>query len=190
MIEEKEEWRDIKDYKNLYQISSLGRVKSLRRTVKSKNGYRTVNEKILKPRKKRNGYLQLLLSNEGKRTTMLVHRLVCEAFLHNPLNLPQINHKNEIKEDNRVENLEYCDARYNNNFGTRNERAGISISKAKKGVFNTKHSKAVKCLETGKIYPSLSEVNRQFGFSSGHICECCNSKRNICGGYHWCYVEQ
>ena len=187
MIEEKEEWRDIKGYK-IYQVSSLGRVKSIIRTVKSKNGYRTVKEKILKPRKNRYGYLQLSLWNENKRKTMLVHRLVCEAFLPNPLNLPQINHINEIKEDNRVENLEYCDARYNNNFGTRNERARISISKAKKGVFNTKHSKAVKCLETGEIYPSLMELERKFGFSAGHICNCCNGKRNISYGYHWQYV--
>lgn len=188
MVEETNEiWRDIKGYE-IYQVSSLGRVKSIRRTVKSKNGYRTVKEHILKPRKNRDGYLQLSLWNENKRKTMKVHRLVCEAFLHNPLNLPQINHINEIKEDNRVENLEYCDARYNNNFGTRNERARISISKAKKGVFNTKHSKAVKCLETGKIYPSLSEVNRKFGFSAGHICDCCNGKRNIAYGYHWQYV--
>lgn len=180
-------WRDIKGYEN-YQVSSLGRVKSIRRTVKSKNGYRTVKERILKPRKNRYGYLQLSLCKENKRKTMLVHRIVCDAFIDNPLNLPQINHRNEDKTDNRVENLEYCDASYNNNFGTRNERAGIAISKAKKGVFNTKHSKAVKCLETGKIYPSLSEVHRQFGFSAGHICNCCNGKRNTCCGFHWQYV--
>ena len=188
MKEINEEWRDAVGYEGLYMVSNTGKVKGLERKVKKLNGYRTVNERILKPRKNRNGYLQLLLSKEGIRKTVLVHRLVCDAFLPNHLNLPQINHINEIKEDNRVENLEYCDARYNNNFGTRNERAGISISKAKKGVFNTKHSKAVKCLETGKIYPSLSEVQRQFGFSAGHICECCNGKRNICGGFHWQYV--
>lgn len=189
MIEEitTEIWKTIPELPN-YQVSNLGRVKSLERKVKKWNGFRTVRERILKPRKKRNGYLQLLLSNEGIRKTVLVHRLVCDAFLKNPLNLPQINHINEIKEDNRLENLEYCDARYNNNFGTRNKRAGISISKAKKGVFNTKHSKAVICIETGEIYPSLSEVHRQFGFSAGHICDCCNGKRNICGGFHWKYL--
>ena len=180
-------WKTIDGCPN-YQVSSMGRVKSIKRKVKKWNGYRTLSERILKPRKNRYGYLQLSLYKENKKKTMLVHRLVADAFLTNPLNLPQINHKNEIKEDNRVTNLEFCDASYNNNFGSRNERAGKSISKAKKGIFNTKHSKAVICIETGEIYPSLSEVHRQLGFSTAHICDCCNGKRNISCGYHWKYV--
>ena len=115
MTEMNEEWRDIKDYKNLYQVSSLGRVKSLGNDKKRK-------EKILKPFKNNKGYLQIFLCKENKRKGMLVHRLVCEAFLKNPYNLPDVNHRNEDKQDNRLENLEYCDKRYNNNYGTRNER--------------------------------------------------------------------
>ena len=190
MIEEKEEiWKDIPCYEGLYKVSNKGNVKTLERNVRGRNGsICTRKEKILKPKKRSDGYLEVNLWIEGKYKTMKIHRLVCEAFLPNPYNLPEVNHINEDKEDNRLENLEYCDRKYNCNFGTRNERARISISKAKKGVFNTKHSKAVKCLETGKIYPSLSEVHRQFGFSAGHICNCCNGKRNTCCGFHWQYV--
>ena len=177
MIEEKtEEWRDIKGCEN-YQVSSLGRVKSLKHNVKSKNGsYRTVRERILKPGKNRKGYLRVCICEKGKKKNMTIHRLVCEAFLQNPLNLPQINHRNENKTDNRIENLEYCTAKYNSNFGTRTKR----LSKSQ--------SKSVKCLETGKIYTSLMEIGRKFGFSIGNICECCNGKRKSAYGFHWQYV--
>ena len=173
MIEEKEEWRDVVGYEGLYMVSNIGNVKSLKRTAKSKNGsIRTVSEKLRKIDKNKSGYLMVILNKEGKRKGMKIHRLVADAFIKNPYNLPQVNHRNEIKSDNRVENLEWCTQDYNNKYGTRTERT----------------SKKVKCLETGKIYPSLSEVQRQFGFSAGHICECCNGKRNICGGFHWQYV--
>ena len=177
MIEEKEEWRSIDGYPN-YQVSNLGRVKSIKRKVKKWNGYRTVSECILKPRKNRYGYLQLLLSNENKRKTMLVHRLVCEAFLPNPLNLPQINHLNEDKTDNRLENLEYCTAKYNCNFGTRNERLAKEFSKP------------VKCLETGKIYPSTMYLEKELGFNHSNIVSCCNKKYGYktYKGFHWEYV--
>ena len=178
MVEEttNEIWKTIPELPN-YQVSNLGRVKSLERKVKSKNGsYRTVREKILKPGKNIKGYLRVCICEKGKKKNMTIHRLVAEAFLTNQENLPQINHINEIKEDNRVENLEYCTAKYNSNFGTRTKR----LSKSQ--------SKSVKCLETGKIYTSLIEIGRKFGFSIGNICECCNGKRKSAYGFHWQYV--
>lgn len=169
MQEINEEWRDIKGCE-IYQVSSLGRVKSIRRTAKSKNGsIRTVGEKILKPRKNKNGYLMVHLSNEGKKKNLYIHRLVADAFLENPYNLPQVNHKDENTLNNRVENLEFCTQDYNNKYGTRTERT----------------SKKVKCLETGFIYPSTIEVERKLGFSSANISRCCNKKRKTCGGLHW-----
>ena len=118
---------------------------------------------------------------------MYIHRLVCDAFIPNPLNFPQVNHRNEDKQDNRLENLEYCDAKYNSNYGTRNERMAKSVSKA--NTNNPKRSKAVLCIETNQIYPSTMEVKRQLGFSQGNVSSCCRGERNTCGGYHWRYVD-
>ena len=172
-------WKDIPGYESLYQVSTLGRVKSLRRTVKRKNGYSLpIRERILKPRKDRYGYLNVVLQKEGKIKCMSIHRLVCEAFLPNQNNLPQVNHKDENPLNNNVENLEWCSHLYNCHYGTRNVR----IAKA--------NSKPVKCFETGEIYPSIMELGRKFGFSTGDICACCNNKRNSAYGYHWQYVEQ
>ena len=169
-------WKDIPGYEFLYQASSIGRVKSLQRKVKWKNSYRTINERILKPIKNSDGYLQVYIYKKGKMKKYFIHRLVASAFLKNPNNLPQVNHINECKTDNRVENLEYCTQYYNINFGSRNNRIAKALSKP------------VKCLETGEIYPSIMELGRKFCFSTGSICECCNNKRNSAYGYHWQYV--
>lgn len=114
-----EEWVDIKGYEGLYQISNQGRVKSVGRyywNVHNKS-YSFFPERILKPYMHGKGYFRVILSNSQNQTKFLVHRLVAEAFIPNPLNLPQVNHKNEIKTDNRVENLEWCDNKYNCNYG-------------------------------------------------------------------------
>ena len=173
MIEEKtEEWRDVVGYEGLYMVSNIGNVKSLQRTAKSKNcSIRTVSEKLRKINKNKSGYLMVILNKEGKRKGMKIHRLVAEAFIPNPLNLPQVNHRNEIKSDNRVENLEWCTQDYNNKYGTRTERT----------------SKKVKCLETGVVYPSTIEIQRSLGFSSANISRCCNKKHyyKTVGGFHW-----
>ena len=172
MQEINEEWRDAVGYEGLYMVSNIGRVKSL-------NYLHTKKEKILKPGKNTRGYLYVNLCKKGKIKNTRIHRLVCEAFLPNPLNLPQVNHINEIKEDNRVENLEWCSHIYNQNFGTRNER----LAKA--------FSKSVKCLETGDIYPSTMYVERKLGFNHSDISACCNKKygHKTVGGLHWEWAE-
>lgn len=112
LLKHMERWRDIKGYEGLYQISNCGRVKSLK----------YCKEKILKSIKSSNGYLQVNLYKDGKRKYFLVHRLVATAFIYNIENYSQINHKDEIKSNNYVSNLEWCDYSYNNNYGTRNKK--------------------------------------------------------------------
>lgn len=112
-----EEWKSIPGYEGLYEISSYGRVKSLDRYVKVKSkSYRLQKGKMLSPIKNKYGYLQVFLCCNGKYKIISVHRLVAIAFLPNPDNLPIINHKNEDKSDNRVENLEWCNHKYNSNY--------------------------------------------------------------------------
>ena len=171
----KEEYKDIEGYENLYQISSLGNVKSLNKR----------KGRILKPAKNNKGYLRVGLCKQGKRKMYLVHRLVTSAFIENPNNLPQVNHKDEDKTNNAVENLEFCDAKYNNNYGTRNIRAAESNTNNPKQV---KQGKQVLCLETNKIYPSLKEVQRQTGFAKSNISNACNGKLKQAYGYHWVFL--
>lgn len=169
-------WKDIDGFPD-YQVSNLGNVKSLERKVKKWNGYRTVNERILKAKIDRGGYQMVGLCSYGKHKNMLVHRLVACAFLPNPDNLPQVNHIDENKLNNNVSNLEWCTREYNNNYGSRTQRAAKA------------NSKSVKCLETGIVYPSAKDVERQLGFSQCDISRCCNGKRyKTVGGYHWKYV--
>lgn len=141
-------WKDIRDYEGLYQISNNGNVKSLGRWVNYKNkGKKWQEGKILKPLVKKGGYLHVGLWKNGKVKFFIVHRLVAQAFIPNPNNLPQVNHKDENKENNVVKNLEYCDAKYNSNYGTRNKRVaekmkGKKLSdETRKKISETKRGK-------------------------------------------------
>ena len=177
---EKEIWRNISGYPG-YQVSNFGRVKSL-------NYNHTKKEKILKSFKQRDGYLLVKLYKNGKTKNIYIHRLVCTAFVQNEsLFYNEINHLDENKENNCASNLEWSDRKHNINFGTRNERAGKALSKAQTN--NPKHSKKVKCLDTGVVYPSTMEIQRQFGFNHSNISQCCNGKFKQAYGYHWRYVE-
>lgn len=113
-----EVWKDIKGYEGLYQVSNMGRVKSLGRVDGSNH---RLYEKILKL-KKRNNYLGIDLHKNGELRTYSVHRLVAQAFIPNPNNLPQVNHIDENKINNQIDNLEWCTVLYNNTYGTRMER--------------------------------------------------------------------
>lgn len=135
-------WKDISGYEGLYQISNLSNVKSLSRYVSRKNqnnvesGYFT-KEKIMKPRVDKDGYLYVGLYKNKKVNNFKIHRLVALAFIANPNNYPLINHKNEIKNDNRISNLEWCDYKYNANYGSCREK----ISKKLMGNKNNKWHK-------------------------------------------------
>lgn len=117
-------WKDIKGYEGLYQISSLGRIKSLKRKIYK----RKCNDTIVSLKPNNKGYCKVILHNNGKRKAVFVHRLVAEHFIDNPDNLPQVNHKNEIKTDNNVENLEWISANDNLNYGYHNLRKYLSLA--------------------------------------------------------------
>lgn len=118
-------WKDIEGYEGLYEVSNLGKVRS----------YHTGKVKELKQVKDKGGYLLVNLHKDGKIKRYLVHRLVAKAFLGDwSMWFPQINHKNEIKTDNSVENLEWCDGKYNINYGTRADK--FVQTRIKKGTFN------------------------------------------------------
>ena len=116
---EKEIWRPIKGYENLYEISSRGRIKSVDRYVKGRYGnLRFQKGGIRKTTCNSRGYPAIALCKDGKYKMFNIHRLVAKAFIPNPDNLPEINHKDENKENNCVDNLEWCTRKYNMNYGT------------------------------------------------------------------------
>lgn len=175
-----ENWRDIIDYENLYQGSNFGRVRSVDRWVKSKSGsVRLCKGRILKPSTDKNGYLKVDLWKNNKQKIHLVHRLVAEAFLPNPDNLQEVNHKDENKQNNNVENLEWCDRTYNVNYGTAIEKM---IKKKSKPVLQyTLDSQFV------REWKSAKQAEREGGFNSICICMCCKGKIKKHKDFIWRY---
>lgn len=169
----KEIWKSIKGYPN-YMVSNMGNVKSLGRLVDRKSkGKRWQEEKILKPKidnREGKGYLFVCLYKNGVKKWYPIHRLVYEAFYGIIPQGMQVNHINEIKSDNRLENLNLMTPKENANWGTRNERVTEKTT-------NGKLSKPVVQMDkTNKIiaeFPSIMEVQRRLGISVSHISKCC-----------------
>lgn len=180
---EKEIWRPIKGYEDYYDVSSYGNVRSVDRLVTYSDGRKHLHKgRILSPEKNRCGYLFCVLCKNSKQKSSKVHRLVAEAFLPNPDNLPEVNHKDENKANNCVENLEWCTRSYNVNYGTAIQR---SVEKHSKPVLQID-------LETNQIiakYQSANEAGRQTNLSQGNISNCCNGKLKTYKGFKWRYKE-
>ena len=183
-------WKPVAGYEGLYEVSSCGNVRSLFR-------YR----KVLKPSRHLNGYLSVELFKDKTSKRMLVHRLVANAFIPNESELPFVNHKDEAKDNNAVDNLEWCNAKYNSNYGTLQKRR-IDNTDYTKEIYKeiarrngTKQSKPV--VQFGKDgtlikrFASGKEAARQTGFDHSHILECCAGKRyKTVGGYVWRFDER
>lgn len=174
-----EEWKPVPGYEGLYEVSDRGRVKSLARKTNNQYGKEDI---ILSPGwvHNKNGYLFVHLCKDGVRERFLVHRLVALVFIPNPFNLPMVNHKDENPQNNSVENLEWCGADYNINYGNRTYRA---VFKKSIPVFQyTKNGVFV------KEYRSAVEAERETGICSQNISKCRAGKLPSAGGYIWKYA--
>lgn len=149
-------WKEIEGYEGLYEVSNYGSVKSL-------NYNKTRKEKILKPYLNTDGYLNIDINKKQYK----VHRLVAQAFIPNPQNLPQVNHKDEDKTNNHSTNLEWCTAEYNINYS---------------------HSKQIICIETGQTYSSIKDAALQLNLNSSYISNACKGRYKKAYGYTWRYI--
>ena len=124
----KEIWKDIPEYEGLYQASNLGNIRVLNRVVNSgiKNNNTVIRKGKLLKQRINQGYYEVALSKDNKKRFLKVHRLIAITFIPNLNNLPSINHKDENKLNNRVDNLEWCSIKYNCNYGTRNQRISLA----------------------------------------------------------------
>ena len=160
-----EKWKEIAGYEGIYEVSDLGRVKSL-------NYNHTSKEKILKQHNNTHGYLKVMLCKDGHGKTISVHRLVAEAFIPNPNNLETINHKDEVKTNNAVSNLEWMSREDN-----------VIYSNARQVQMFDKQTGEL--LET---FPSANEAERITGIYQSNISTCCLGKYKSAGGYIWRYA--
>ena len=162
-------WKDVVGFEGLYKVSNLGNVKSLR------------IGKILIPSINR-GYKRITLCKNGNRKNKVIHRIVAEAFLDNPKSLPCVNHKDENKLNNCVENLEWCDIKYNTNYGTCIERRSKN------------NQKPVNQYDLNmnfiKRYESIKEASNGNYSLYTHIGECCKGKHFSVGRYIWRYSNE
>ncbi|MGM8137504.1 NUMOD4 domain-containing protein [Enterococcus italicus] len=167
-------WKDIIGYEGLYEVSSCGEVRNVR------------TDKLLKLSMGTCGYYRVNLRKNLKPRTFLVHRLVAEAFLDNADGKPQVNHIDENKTNNSVENLEWCTSKHNANHGTRIERChGVRRNNTR----NTRPVKGIRIVDDQLIFfPSANEAGRN-GFDKSSVINCCNGKRGVKShkGYRWMY---
>ena len=164
-----EVWKDIAGYEGYYQVSNLGKVRNIKFNRELKACFDSY------------GYLLVVLSKCGKHRTRTVHRLVAETFIPNEDNLPTVNHKDEDKTNNFVKNLEWCDNKYNCNYGTRNKKISKRVSKC-----------VIQLSSLGKKikqWNSITEASKHTGCNISSISNCCKGKQKTSGGYRWKYDE-
>ena len=157
--------KDIKGYEGLYAITEDGQVWSYRRN------------KYLKQQQARN-YLSIELHKDNNRKNYFIHRLVAETYIPNPHNLPEVNHIDENKYNNCVDNLEWVSHKDNMNHGTQKERA------------STKCKKRIRCIETDTVYNSTKEAAEVLDIKAPNITACLKGRQKTSGKYHWEYVEE
>lgn len=181
-----EEWKDIIDYEGMYQVSSEGRVKSL------KYG----KERILKPASETGGYLQITLLKNGKSKHYRIHRLVANAFIPNIENKPEINHIDEDKTNNNVMNLEWSTREENCNYGTHNTRISKTLTNRTDQSIPidmlTKNGELIRTFPSGKEAMRWLRANGFPKAKNGAISSCCkgNPKYTHAYGFKWQYTKK
>ena len=205
-----EEWKAIKGYEGLYEVSNLGRVKSISYT----NQYGTFDRVVILKGWICEGYQCVQLTRNNEKKTFKIHRLVAETFISNPDNLPEVDHINTIRDDNRVENLRWVTHKENMNNELTKLNIGKSVTNENNGMYGKLHSeetknkmseiakkgkdnpKSIKVVQLDKntnelikIWDSINEAQRKEGYQARCICACCKGKRKTHKGYKWMYYE-
>ena len=176
------EWKPIKDFEDIYEVSNDGRVRSLNHKRKNKNGFYIQKRKVLKCGiNKKTGYKMVSLSKNGKSKTKYIHKLVAETFLDNPNNYECINHKDENKLNNEIDNLEFCTKKYNCRYGNRNKKIAEKLSK-KINQYDLEGNFI-------KTWDSSVQIERTININQRNVCLCCKGKRKTVGGYIWSYAK-
>ena len=172
-----EEWKDIEGFEGKYQVSNFGRVKSL-------NYNRCGYSRLLVPKINNYGYEWVELFANGKGVCRQVHRLVAMAFIPNPNEYPVINHRDENIRNNRADNLEWCDQRYNTRY---------SLNLHQKERSTRKHKRPIAQIDKDgnivKIWDYSRQVEKEGNMSQWSILQCCNGKRKTAYGYTWHYAD-
>ena len=177
-----EEFRPVIGYEGLYEVSSTGRIKSCERLVRTKNGYNKIKEKFIVQKDDTHGYLCVNLWKNNKLTHFKVHRLVASAFIPNPNNLRDVNHIDEDKYNNNINNLEWSSHKDNLNYGSRNERANNTRSKEV-----SQYDKVTN--ELLATYKNAYIADGITGINESSISACCRNIRNSAGGYIWRFTN-
>lgn len=193
-----EEWRDIEGYKGLYQVSNMGRVKSLEREYKSSNGKGTeyikkTKAKILKSGLTTDGYPQVALCRNSECKYVKVHILVAKAFLSNDENKPTIDHINTIRHDNRVCNLRYFTFKEQmaENKITKERQRKVASEWGKKNIKKAikSNERKVRCITTNKTFDSVKEGAEFYKIDPRRISDWCRNKRKTHNGMEWEYID-
>lgn len=192
-------WKDIPGFGDKYQVSNYGRVRNKLTMI------------ILKPEPHKKGYLYKTLYEKwnGVKKSIPIHRLVADAFILNPMHFNEINHKDENPSNNFVDNLEWCTRKYNVNYGTRNQRAGKTISEVKRGntfvsdetkaklakaaLGNTNRRRSILMYDTsGNLlgrFVSSYQAMEATGVNRCNITACCKGRLKRAGNYLWKYAS-
>lgn len=185
-------WKDVAGYEGIYQVSNMGRVKRLEKRTRTRNGYRTLKEIIVKPIVQHTGYAHIGLWGNGILKQVRLHRLIAEAFCHNPdpEKKVQVNHLNEDKLDNRACNLEWVTAKENTLHGTCLVRRGKAISATKKA------KRSIFCFSLSGQFIAVFHSSADASFwackdrNNRNIATALRGKQKTAFGYRWMYAQQ
>lgn len=177
-----EEWKPVVGYEGYYEVSNIGNVRTVERMISDTRCCRYVRPSVvMRPFVDRKGRLRFILTKDKCRKISSAHRLVAMAFIPNPDNLPEVNHKDENPKNNRVENLEWCTSEYNRLYGTHIER--ISQKNWVQVIGTDKDGNEYR-------FASMKEAAEKTGARQENISHCCRGVHHTAGGYRWRYAEK